>query len=75
MPDDKVYAFPNQTAPSRPATFDTELCTGCNSCVDACQCDVYMPNPEKGKTPPDNLPRRMLVLRLLRGQLPHRRSH
>jgi len=51
MSDNKVYAFPNQTAPTRPAVFDASLCTGCNICVDACQCDVYMPNPNKGDVP------------------------
>ena len=51
MSEEKVYAFPNQTAPTRPAVFDSDICTGCNMCVDACQCDVYMPNPEKGEPP------------------------
>ena len=34
----------------RPILFDPEKCTGCNSCVEACQMDVLAPNPE-GKPP------------------------
>lgn len=47
----KVYAFPNQTTPARPLIFDSEQCTGCNTCVDVCQVDLLIPNPVKGKPP------------------------
>ena len=51
MAKEKLYVFPNQTAPSRPVVFDPDICTGCNICVDVCMADVFMPNPEKGKPP------------------------
>lgn len=34
-----------------PIHFDAEVCIGCNSCVDICQCDIFIPNPEKGQPP------------------------
>ncbi len=36
---------------ARPLRFDPALCVGCNRCVDACQIDVLLPNPEKGRPP------------------------
>jgi NAD-dependent dihydropyrimidine dehydrogenase PreA subunit len=36
---------------SNPILFNAEICTGCNSCTDICQVDIFMPNPEKGKPP------------------------
>jgi NAD-dependent dihydropyrimidine dehydrogenase PreA subunit len=46
-----LYATPNATAPTRPIIFDPDLCIGCNTCVDVCQMDVFIPNPEKGEPP------------------------
>jgi len=34
-----------------PLTFDENICVGCNSCANICQCDILLPNPEKGKPP------------------------
>ena len=31
--------------------FDEQLCNGCNECVEVCMCDVFEPNPVKGKPP------------------------
>ncbi|MDI9612538.1 MAG: ferredoxin family protein [Acidobacteriota bacterium] len=39
------------TTPNRPVIRDPEVCNGCNTCVNVCQVDVYVPNPEKGKPP------------------------
>ena len=36
---------------ARPILFNEELCIGCNSCVNVCQVDILVPNPEKGKAP------------------------
>lgn len=47
----KVYATPNTPTPSQPVIFDPEVCDGCNICVNVCQVDVLIPNPEKGKPP------------------------
>ena len=51
MAQDKVYAIPNVPAPMTPVIIDTKICNGCNHCIEVCQIDVYMPNPEKGKPP------------------------
>jgi len=48
---DKVYILPNVATPNRPVIRDPEICNGCNTCVDICQVDVYVPNPVKGKPP------------------------
>jgi NAD-dependent dihydropyrimidine dehydrogenase PreA subunit len=48
---DKVYILPNVTTPNRPVIRNPEICNGCNTCVDVCQIDVYIPNPVKGKPP------------------------
>ncbi|MCX6013069.1 MAG: ferredoxin family protein [Chloroflexi bacterium] len=46
-----LYAWPNQTSPTQPVIFDPAICNGCNNCIDVCQTDVFMPNPEAGKPP------------------------
>ncbi|MBW2095943.1 MAG: ferredoxin family protein [Deltaproteobacteria bacterium] len=51
MSQEKVYAFPNRCTPSTPVIFDPGICNGCNMCVDVCQVDLMIPNPEKGKPP------------------------
>lgn len=46
-----VYAIPNVPTPNRPVIFNPEVCNGCNICVEMCQMDVLIPNPEEGKPP------------------------
>lgn len=36
---------------ARPLVFDEEKCIGCNRCMNVCQVDIMLPNPEKGKPP------------------------
>ena len=36
---------------ARPIRFDADKCVGCNRCVNICQVDIFIPNPEKGKPP------------------------
>ena len=45
-----VYAVYDPAA-FNPLTFDPDICNGCNKCIEVCQVDVLMPNPEKGKPP------------------------
>jgi len=47
----KVYAFPNWCTPGNPVKFNPDICNGCNICVDVCQVDILIPNPEKGMPP------------------------
>lgn len=51
MINKKVYAIANLVTPTKPVIFNTEICNGCNICVDVCQTDIFIPNPEKGKPP------------------------
>ena len=51
MNKEKVYACPNQNTPNTPVIFDSNICNGCNICVDICQVDILIPNPEKKKPP------------------------
>lgn len=51
MIKEKVYATPNIVTPNKPVIFDPDICNGCNICVETCQMDVFIPNPEKGKPP------------------------
>ncbi|WP_130864285.1 4Fe-4S dicluster domain-containing protein [Bacilliculturomica massiliensis] len=36
---------------AQPLLFDETLCAGCNRCVEVCQVDIMIPNPEKGRPP------------------------
>ena len=36
---------------SNPIIYNKDKCVGCNRCVDICQVDLLIPNPEKGKPP------------------------
>jgi len=49
--EEKVYASQNVPTPNRPVIFNPGLCHGCNVCVEVCQMDVFIPNPEKRKPP------------------------
>jgi NAD-dependent dihydropyrimidine dehydrogenase PreA subunit len=51
MAQRKIYALPNIITPNTPVIFNPDICDGCNLCVEVCQVDVYIPNPEKGKPP------------------------
>lgn len=46
--DWKVSVIP---CSATPLIFDESLCVGCNICANICQCDIMIPNPEKGKHP------------------------
>lgn len=49
--NENKYIIPNAMTPCEVLTFDSEICVGCNTCVNVCRTDVLMPNPEKGKEP------------------------
>jgi NAD-dependent dihydropyrimidine dehydrogenase PreA subunit len=34
-----------------PLSFDPEFCIACDECVDVCQVDIMIPNPEAGLPP------------------------
>jgi NAD-dependent dihydropyrimidine dehydrogenase PreA subunit len=51
MNQQNVLAIPNIPTPNRPVIIDKDKCSGCNTCVDICQMDVFIPHPEKGKPP------------------------
>jgi NAD-dependent dihydropyrimidine dehydrogenase PreA subunit len=51
MPRKEVYALPNIVSPANPVKYDPDVCIGCNTCVQVCQVDVLIPNPEKGLPP------------------------
>ena len=51
MAQEKVYIIPNAATPGSPVIFNPEICKGCNTCVETCSMDVFLPNPEKGKPP------------------------
>lgn len=48
---DKVYVVQNPMTPCQPVEIDVNLCTGCNTCVNVCHTDIFIPNSEKGKPP------------------------
>jgi NAD-dependent dihydropyrimidine dehydrogenase PreA subunit len=51
MAKERTYSIPNVNAPSKPVIFNTEICNGCNICVEHCPLDVFIPNPVKGQSP------------------------
>jgi NAD-dependent dihydropyrimidine dehydrogenase PreA subunit len=51
MPRKEVYALPNIITPANPVIYNPDHCIGCNNCVNVCQADVLIPNPEKGQPP------------------------
>lgn len=36
---------------AHPILYNEDLCIGCNQCIEVCQVDILLPNPEKGKAP------------------------
>ena len=48
---EKIYMTPNPPTPNRAVDFNSDICNGCNMCVNVCRNDVLMPNPKK-KEPP-----------------------
>ena len=40
-----------EPAAAQPLTFDSDLCIGCCICIDVCQVDIMVPNPEEGGPP------------------------
>lgn len=51
MKGDKYRALLKEMPVNNPILFDEGKCVGCNACVNICQVDVFIPNPEKGKPP------------------------
>ena len=45
-----AYVIPEPAA-TQPLTFNLEICIGCNICIDVCQVDIMVPNPEVGELP------------------------
>lgn len=50
MSDKLNIQYPEMPA-SKPIIFNSEKCTGCNSCVEICQVDIFLPNSVPGKPP------------------------
>lgn len=50
MKKENITVIPDYTGVS-PLTFDPSRCNGCNMCIEVCQVDILLPNPEKGKPP------------------------
>jgi len=51
MSDDLTRLIPEMPA-SRPIVFHAEKCTGCNNCVEICQVDIFIANPDKSQKVP-----------------------
>jgi NAD-dependent dihydropyrimidine dehydrogenase PreA subunit len=53
MSDKKMNSLSASIVPcsAEPLLFNPDICIGCNYCVEVCQVDVLIPNPEKGKPP------------------------
>lgn len=50
MMNRKVYAIP-EPGISKPITFNPSICVGCNICIEICQVDIFIPNPDENKPP------------------------
>jgi NAD-dependent dihydropyrimidine dehydrogenase PreA subunit len=48
---EEIRAFQNVVTPNDPILFDEQSCNGCNTCIELCVMDIFLPNPEKGKPP------------------------
>lgn len=46
----EIFAIP-ESGISNPIIFNSDICIGCNKCIEACQVDIFIPNPEKSKPP------------------------
>ena len=46
----KLYAIP-EAGISNPIIFNPDICIGCNRCMEVCQVDLFIRNPNKGKPP------------------------
>lgn len=51
MADKKINMISEMPA-SKPIIFNEDKCIGCNKCVDICQVDIFIPNPDKDKKVP-----------------------
>ncbi len=51
MADKRMNMIPEMPS-SKPVIFNENKCIGCNQCVDICQVDIFIPNPDKGKKVP-----------------------
>ena len=49
-PKRRIFVSP-ETSPFLPLTFNPEICNACNRCVEVCQVDIMIPNPDSGKPP------------------------
>jgi NAD-dependent dihydropyrimidine dehydrogenase PreA subunit len=50
MRNKEVFVIPESSV-ADPVIFNPDICDGCNKCIDVCQVDILIPNPEKGKPP------------------------
>ena len=48
--DKKINVTP-ETCISNPISINADTCIGCNRCMEVCQVDLFIPNPEKGRPP------------------------
>ncbi|MFW9900544.1 MAG: ferredoxin family protein [Candidatus Thorarchaeota archaeon] len=48
--NEKAYAFPDFGI-TNPITFNPKICIGCNKCIEVCQVDIFIPNPENKRPP------------------------
>ena len=49
--ENKAFMVPNPPTPNRAISFDPQICSGCNRCVEICRSDVLMPNPHASSPP------------------------
>ena len=50
MAERDLYKIQEMPA-ANPIIINEEKCNGCNRCVNICQVDLFIPDPEKGKPP------------------------